>query len=149
MRRSMFGIFVLFLAGIVALGQNGSAKTPQADPSRLTGVWRANMDGMPAVSMVVTDERGSLAGAVLFYLHMRKTVNDPYTSTPGLPEPLFALRAEGDTLYFDVSHQRAHPPATMHDPPVHFYLRLTGPNQAELVNESEHGPAVTMERSEY
>jgi hypothetical protein len=143
---------VLLLAGVtLAAGQNGGAQIERPDRSQFTGVWRAQMDGLPAVAMVVTDEGGSLMGAVQFYFHMRKTVNDQYTSTPGLPEPIFALHVEGNTLTFDVSHRRAHPPRTMHDPPVHFRLRLISPNRAELMNESEQGPApaVTMERSEY
>lgn len=138
-------------AAALAIGQTGSPQRMTAQPklTEFTGVWKAQMDGMPAVAMVVTDESGSLSGAIMFYLHMRKTVNDPYTSTPGLPEPLFTLRVVGDTLHFDVSHRRAHPPRSLNDPPIHFHLRLTGPNQAELMNESEHGPAVTVIRSNY
>src|SRR5579885_1628733 len=34
----------------------------------VTGVWRAQMDGLPALTMTITDESGTLAGAVLFYL---------------------------------------------------------------------------------
>ena len=76
---------------------------------------------------------------MLFYFHFRKTVNDPWTSTPGLPEPMFDLRMDSDTLHFEMSHRRAHPPGTLNDPPMHFDLRLTDPNQAELVNENECG----------
>ena len=147
--RIFLGTFVKLLTTAFGFGQSGSTQTSTSDLSQLAGVWRADMDGMPAVVMVVTDESGGLTGAMMFYLHMRKTVNDLYTSTPGLPEPLFALRADGDTVHFDVSHRRAHPPRTLNDPPVHFHLRLTGPNQAELMNESEHGPTVTMVRSDY
>jgi hypothetical protein len=69
------------------------------------------MEGLPAVVLVVTDEGGSLSGAVVFYFQTRKTVNDPWASTPGLPEPLFRLYFDGKTLSFQVSHRRAHPPA--------------------------------------
>ena|ERR1700734_2324264 len=146
-RLNLLATCVLLLAACCCFGQSGSAEASTEDRSGFTGVWRADMDNMPAVVMVVSDEGGSLEGAVMFYFHMRNTVNNAYTSTPGLPEPLFALRAEGDTLQFDVSHRRAHPPGTLDDPPVHFHLRLTGANQAELMNESEHGPTVTMIRS--
>jgi hypothetical protein len=147
--RRLFTMIGLLAPTVLAAGQSGNVQTRAADTAQLTGVWRAQMDGLPAVSLIVTDEGGSLSGAVLFYLHMRKSVNDAYTSTPGLPEPLFALHFDGKTLDFEVSHRRAHPPDSLNEPPMHFHLRLTGPNQAELVNESEHGPAVTMVRSVY
>jgi hypothetical protein len=85
----------------------------------------------------------------MFYFHMRKTVNDPWTSTRGLPEPMFTPRIEGNALSFDLSHRRAHPPGSLNDLPLHFRLRLTGPNQAELVNKSERGPGLAMVRSDY
>jgi hypothetical protein len=52
-------------------------------------------------------------------------------------------------LYFQVSHRRAHPPGSLHDPPVKFHLKPTGPNQAVLQNEDEGAPVVLMKRSDY
>lgn len=116
----------------------------------ITGVWRCEIDGLPAIDLVISDEGGALSGAVLFYFHMRKTVNDPYTSTPGLPEPLFHLAFDGKTLSFEVSHRRAHPPRSLHDPPVHFRLTVTGPNTAEFENESEQQSIrIKFTRSDY
>ena len=138
------------LATAMLAGQNESVRIAQPDPSQLIGVWRGQMDGLPWVSFVVTDEGGSLSAAALFYFHMRKTVNDPWTSTPGLPEPMFGLHFDGKTLDFEVSHRRAHPPRTLHDPPVHFRFTLTGPNTAALVNETEgQGVPLVIERSDY
>ena len=149
-RRMLIWALAMIGAAAFAHGQSGPPQhSQQADLTRITGVWRGQMDGMPAVSLVVTDEGGELSGAVLFYFHMRKTVNDPWTSTAGLPEPLFRMHVEGNTLSFDVSHRRAHPPRTLSDPPVHFHLALTGTNQAELVNENEKGPGFVLERSDY
>lgn len=114
------------------------------------GVWRGQFDGLPGVDLVINNEGGQLHGAVLFYLHMRQDAKSPYTSTPGLPEPLFDLKLEGQTLKFEVSHRRAHPPRTLHDAPATFDLKLIGPDKAELVNETESGgPAVVLTRSEY
>jgi len=127
--------------------QPAAASSVSASP--ITGVWKCEMDGLPAVTLVVSDEGGSLTGAVLFYFHMRKTVNDPYTSTPGLPEPMFNLHLDGNTLAFQVSHRRAHPPRTLNDPPVPFHLTVTGPNQGALVNENEKGPGCALVRSGY
>ena len=97
---------------------------------------------------MITDEGGQLHGAVLFYLlHVRPDVNTPYTSTPGLPEPMLDLKADGQSLRFEVSHRRAHPPGTLNDPPVPFRLKLIAPGRAELVNEHEsEGPAVVLTR---
>ena len=139
-------------------GYNQSHTQPQelqpassriVDITNFAGVWRGQMDNLPAVTLVITDEDGSLSGAVLFYFHQRKTANDPYISTPGLPEPMFRLRLDGKALEFEVSHRRAHPPQTLNDSPVAFRLALTSPNQAELVNENERGPEVVMVRSDY
>jgi hypothetical protein len=103
------------------------------------GVWRGQMDGLPAVTLNITDEGGRLSGAVVFYLIKRSSVmSEPTTSTPGPPEPLFKPRMEGNALVFEVSHRRAHPPATVADPPVHFRLKLIDVDKAELVNETEN-----------
>ena len=124
------------------LAQNASLEAhAQFDAQALDGVWRGQMDGMPAIDLVLRDEGGALSGAAVFYLHVRKTVNDPYTSTRGLPEPLFNLSFDGKTLRFQISHRHAHPPATLSDPPVRFRLTLIGKDRAGLVNEAEPGDA--------
>ena len=141
MRQTVLGTFVLLLAATLGFGQSGNVQTPRPDLSRLTGVWRGQMDGMPAVTLVVTDEGGELQGAILFYLIRRDRPGEPPTATPGIPEPIFHPTFDGRTLTFQVSHRRAHPPGSLSDPPVSFRLTLTGPNQAEFANESEKGPA--------
>jgi hypothetical protein len=114
----------------------------------LVGVWQGQMDTLPAVTLTVTDEGGGLSGAVVFYLIKRSsTMSEPTTSTPGAPEPLLNLKRKGSVLEFEVSHRRAHPPKTLSDPPVHFHLKLTGPDRSELVNESEaSSPALVLIR---
>jgi hypothetical protein len=144
----------LALASLLAAASASAQSSPpqpaqQPDRMPFTGVWRGQMDGLPALTLVVTDEGGSLSGALLFYLHLRKSVNDPWTSTPGLPEPIFHLHAEGNTLTFQVSHRRAHPPHTLPDPPVTFALTLAADGAAELADQSERAPAVTLTRSDY
>jgi len=135
------------LVALTVLTQIAPSQAPsQSGPFPLTGVWRCQLDGLPAVTLAITDEGGALGGAILFYVHTRKTVNDPYKSTPGVPEPLFHMSFDGKTLTFQVSHRRAHPPRTLSDPPVIFTLTLTGPKRAELVNKSEKGLLVAMVR---
>lgn len=129
---------------------------PAAAPvPSITGVWRGQMDNLPEVTLTIRDEGRKLSGAIMFFLHVRATVNDPWTSKPATTaEPILNPVFDGKTLTFMVSHKYAHPPRTLNDPPSHFHLTLTGPNQAGLVNETEagsspQGPGLPMVRSDY
>jgi hypothetical protein len=131
-------------------GQVAASNDDEQDLSKFVGVWRGQFDNLPGVDMVISDEAGQRRGAILFYLHKRQDANSPLTSKPGVPEPLFDMTVEGQTLRFEVSHKRAHPPGSLNDPPVPFRLKLIAPDRAELVNESEHdGPQLTLTRSVY
>jgi hypothetical protein len=117
------------------------------------GIWRCDMNGLPAVTLTVTDEGGPLTGAVLFYLHRREP-GQAEIATPGSPEPLMSPRFDGTTFTFQVSHRRAHPPNTLQDAPITFRMKLVSANKAELINvdESEHdphSPVYTFTRSDY
>jgi hypothetical protein len=140
----------LLLVGIPVNSPSAQPQQPEASGfPTVTGVWRGQIGGLPGATLVVTDEGGGLSGAVLFYFQVRKTVNDPWTATPGLPEPMLRVHFDGRVLTFQISHRRAHPPGSLSDPPVSLRPTLTGPNQAELVNESERGPVLAMVRSDY
>jgi hypothetical protein len=125
----------LAMMATAALSQSSGTGTA-ANTSPIEGVWRAEMDGLPYVTLTVTNESGSSSGAILFYLHRRKA-GQPVTSSPGIPEPLINPRFDGTTLTFQVSHRRAHPPRTLNDPPVSFRLTLTGLNKGAMNNVSE------------
>jgi hypothetical protein len=144
---SLFALLV-FAAGAVAQTGMPPAPTPAPGNAAILGVWRAQMDGLPAVTLTITDESGSLAGAVLFYLH-RRDEGKPVTASPGVPEPLMNLIFDGQTLTFQVSHRRAHPPATLSDPPVSFRMKLTGANKASGTNLTEGSPEFEFVRSDY
>jgi hypothetical protein len=153
--RSTFLCVLTFLIATAACAQTSGSKDLTAAPesSPIVGVWRAQADGLPFVTLTITNESGSLSGAILFYLHRREE-GKPVTSTPGIPEPLFNLNFDGKILTFQVSHRRAHPPRTLSDPPVNFRLKLTGANAAgvsmgNLTNESEGSPAFPMVRTDY
>lgn len=135
----------LFMTGALAMACALHAQTNESE--RLLGVWRGQVDNLPAVTLNITDEGGGLSGAVLFYLIKRSfSMSEPTTSTPGIPEPLLHPKFDGKSLTFDVSHRRAHPPRTLSDPPVHFRMKLVEADKAELVNESESSspPAVLI-----
>ena len=104
--------------------------------SAITGVWRGQMDGLPAVEMNISDEGGELTGAIVFYL-IRHNDGQPPRSSPGGPEPLFNMKFDGTTLSFRVSHRRAHPPRTLNDPPVSFQVRITGKHEGVLTREGK------------
>lgn len=144
----LFGTSALLLATSLPFGQGGEVHAQHPDLSRLTGVWRAQLDNMPAFTLVVTDEGGELQGAILFYLIRRDKPGEPPTVTPGIPEPIFHPIFDGRTLRFQVSHRRAHPPRTLSDPPVTFQLTLTDDGKAQVSNLNE-GPPLTVMRSDY
>jgi hypothetical protein len=109
------------------------------DNSAVVGVWRGELDNLPAATLNVTDEAGPLQGAMLFYL-IRKDNGRPATSSLGVPEPLFNPHFDGKSLTFQLSHRHAHG-NTASDPPVTFRLDLTGPDEAKLVRVPVDGPA--------
>ncbi len=126
-----FALIVAIAAAVAATGKGRDAA--------ICGIWRAELDNLPAVVLNVTDEAGRLQGAILFYL-VRRDEGKPPTSSPGIPEPLFNPRFDGKSLTFQVSHRRAHE-NTASDPPVTFRLDLTGPDEAKLVRSPQDGPA--------
>jgi hypothetical protein len=146
-RISLIALLALFASLPLNAQQSPSPSSPT--PSPFAGVWRGQFDNLPGIDLVITDEGGGLQGAILFYLHIRKDLNSPYTATSGLPEPIFNVRLDGQTLNFQVSHRRAHPPRTLHDPPLSFHLKLTGPDQAAIVNQNDGAPVLVMKRSDY
>ncbi len=145
-RNILASLLMTMAAAAVAQTAPTSAASSTAS---IEGVWRAQADGFPFIALTVTDETGSLSGAVLFYLHRREAVGKPWTSTPGVPEPLFNLKFDGRTLAFEVSHRRAHPPRTLHDPPMSFHMKLIDADKADLVNDNEPGPQLVLERTDY
>ena len=124
-RFAMLSLTLIFTAACA------TAASP-AENSAIMGVWKGQMEGLPAVTLTVEEEDGKLMGAVLFYL-IRRNPSGPPTASPGIPEPLIAPRLDGKILNFKVSHKRAHPPRTLNDPPVSFRLELTGPDKAKLL----------------
>jgi hypothetical protein len=141
------------ICALILLAGFSQGQTVENKP--LVGIWRGQMDNMPEVVLTITDEGGKLSGAVLFFLHVRATVNDPWTSKAAdAAEPIINPVFDGKTLRFMVSHKHAHPPRTLNDPPSQFHLTLMGPDKAGLVNETEGGSpdagaGLPMVRSDY
>jgi hypothetical protein len=153
---TMTGLTMTSPAQSTAAG-NASSPSISSVPSlpSIVGVWRAQADGLPFLTLTFTEEGGKLEGAVLFYLHKREP-GGQVTSSPGIPEPLFDLHFDGKRASFAVSHRRAHPPASLSTPPVQFHMDLTDAMHASLVNESESnggptepGGGLPLVRSDY
>jgi hypothetical protein len=138
----LFALLGMATAGVFAQSGGTTEKT-SAGATSLEGVWRAEMDGLPAITLTLTNEGGRLTGAVLFYLH-RREAGQPVTATPGVPKPLFKPTFDGRTLTFQVSHRRAHPPQTLADGPITFDLKMTGADRGELVDENEREPGAPL-----
>jgi hypothetical protein len=67
-------LFLFFLPLLIAAGagaQTPAARKAAPDTASIVGVWRAQADGLPFITLTVTDESGTLTGAVLFYFHRR------------------------------------------------------------------------------
>lgn len=111
----------------------------------VTGVWRGQIDGLPGVTMTISDEAGDLSGAILFYM-IRRNEGQPPQSTPGNPEPMFHMKFGGQLLDFQVSHRRAHPPRTLNDPPVTFHLKITGKDEGVLMLGNDEKNAIRVSR---
>lgn len=126
-------------APLQSVRNNAAASAPDKKVnSAVVGVWRGELDNLPGATLNVTDEAGSLQGAILFYL-IRKHEGRAATSSPGVPEPLFNPQFDGKSLTFQMSHRHAHR-NTASDPPVTFRLDLTGLDEAKLVRVSVDGP---------
>ncbi len=134
------------LATCGAFAQTQSSKTNEA----IDGVWRGQMGDLPFITLVMTDEPGSLAGTIQFYFLKRATENAQPTAEPRPPEPIFGPHFDGKSLLFEVSHRRSHPPQSLDDPPKHYRLTLTGPNNAEITNLDEpDSPTLRLVRTNY
>jgi hypothetical protein len=142
MRRLL--ISALLISTLLSTASTAVFAAPTIDNSPVLGVWKAQMNSLPLMTLTVEQENGQLIGAVLFYL-LRRSPGAPETATAGVPEPLIDLAFDGKTLNFKVSHSLAHA-GSEQTPPVTFHFELTpdgklralGPEgqPVELVRES-------------
>jgi len=134
----LIGCALIVIASIVGA-------TGKASNVAVVGIWRGELENLPAATLNITDEAGPLQGAMLFYL-IRRNEGKPPSSSPGIPEPLFDPQFDGKRLTFQLSHRHAHAD-TSSDPPVTFHFDLTGPDEAKLVRVPPDGaPDLRMVR---
>lgn len=142
--RMIFICVLIALCGLTSRAQTNSARSMLP----VIGVWRANAEGSPFVTLDIAEADGALTGAVLFYLH-RADPGQEVKSTPGIPEPLIHVTLDGAMLSFQVNHRRAHPAGSLPDPPVHFQIKLTGPDTGTLIREKDESATIQLTRSDY
>jgi hypothetical protein len=104
--------------------------------NEIVGVWHGEYRGLPWVTVTLTDEGGTLSGAVLFYLH-RQTAGAAETATPGVPEPLLDPHFDSTTLSFRVSARRAGGPASLEEPPIPMTIEFIDADHVRLVNQQD------------
>ena len=125
-------------ARVKALVLNASTSDTKAmsAASNLVGVWHGEYRGLPWVTVTLTDEGGTLSGAVLFYLH-RQTAGAAETATPGVPEPLLDLHFDSKALSFLVSAHHAGRPASLDEPPIPMTIEFIDADHVRLVNQQD------------
>lgn len=104
--------------------------------NEIVGVWHGEYRGLPWVTVTLTDEGGTLSGAVLFYLHCQ-TAGAVETATPGVPEPLLDPHFDSTTLSFRVSAHHAGGPASLEEPPIPMTIEFIDADHARLVNQQD------------
>src|SRR5271163_1026312 len=112
------------ISALLVIASNAALAAPAVDNSLVLGVWKAQVDSLPMMTLTIEQNNGKLIGAVLFYL-IRRDPSVPETASAGVPEPLIDPTFDGNTLAFKVSHTHAHP-GSEHTPPVAFRFELTG-----------------------
>jgi hypothetical protein len=125
-------------ARVKALVLNASTSDAKAmsAASNLVGVWHGEYRGLPWVTVTLTDEGGTLSGAVLFYLH-RQTAGAAETAPAGVPEPLLDPHFDGTTLSFRVSAHHAGRPASLDEPPIPMTIEFIDADHVRLVNQQD------------
>ena len=99
--------------------------------SPIAGAWEARANDLPAVKLVIADNKGALRGNVIFYFQQKN--GDGWKVVRENSEPLMEPQFAGQQLSFLISHKDAHPGASgPKDPPVRFEMRLTGPDEGIL-----------------
>jgi hypothetical protein len=79
------------------------AAIPAFAQQTIAGKWEGKIDGLPWVTLQITQDHGNLAGTATFYIHDREHPGDPSKGILGKTEvDLVNARLSGNTLLFDV-----------------------------------------------
>ena len=141
MRRKLIPALVLLITSAACLAE-APAGNASAQNAPIIGVWKANIDSLPMMTLTVEEDKGRLMGAVLFFL-IRREPGAAETASAGAPEPLIDPTFEGRTLTFKVNRSHAHA-GTESDSPMGFRFELSDDGKIRFLGRG--GQRVEMVR---
>lgn len=101
--------------------------------SAVTGLWKGEMNGLPAVELMIQEAESQLTGEVTFFF--QRMDSGAWKVERQGSQRLDKITFDGQRLRFQVSHEQAHPDSGG-DPPVAF--TFTRSNSQEGVLESNY-----------
>ena len=72
------------ISAIFLIASTAALAAPAVDNTPVLGVWKAEMNSLPMMTLTIEQQNGRLIGAVLFYL-IRRDPGVPETSLPEHP----------------------------------------------------------------
>jgi hypothetical protein len=95
----------------------------------IVGVWKGEMNELPAVELNVQETERQLAGTITFFFQRKDS--GTWKVERQDTQPLTRMAFDGKTLLFEVSHEQAHPDSSG-DPPVAFTFSLSSSQEGQL-----------------
>jgi biopolymer transport protein ExbD/biopolymer transport protein TolR len=106
------------------------------------------MNDLPEINLKIHEADRKISGAMVFYFQEREDPNGPWHVTGESAVPLLAPHVKGNTLTFEVQHQRCHGCSEL-GPNAKFRVALAGSNEArlwKLDKETDSGPGLKLIR---
>ena len=97
--------------------------------SPIVGLWKGEMNGLPAVELVIQGAESQLTGQVTFFF--QRMDSGTWKVERQGTQPLDKISFDGKRLLFQVSHEKAHPDSSG-DPPVAFAFTLSSSQEGVL-----------------
>jgi hypothetical protein len=97
--------------------------------SPIVGLWMGEMNGLPAVELVVRGAESQITGEVTFFF--QRMDSGTWKVERQRSQPLDKVSFDGKQLLFRVSHEQAHPDS-LGDPPVAFTFTLLSSQEGIL-----------------
>ena len=143
-------VCLLALTLVTSIAPSVSAQSSVAThaDSSFAGIWEGTMNELPEINLKIQEADRKISGAIVFYLQEREDPNGPWHVTGESAVPLLAPHVKGNTLTFEVQHQRCHGCSEL-GPNAKFRMALAGSNEARLWNldkETDSGPGLKLIR---
>ena len=100
--------------------------------SPIVGLWKGEMNGLPAVELVIQEAESRLTGRVTFFF--QRMDSGTWKVERQSSQPLEKISYDGQRLLFQVSHEQAHPDSAG-DPPVAFTFTLSSSQEGVLASD--------------